>query len=751
MISEKLRPFLLEIPQNGSEIKIYHNGLYLTSLINLAIYTKASQEVSVKNFSDLKDGKTVVCEMKDGSTLELNFIKMNDRILIITATAGEKGFKATLRRSMLESYLGGGERFERVEATGLYISLNTCDVAGEEKDPFGLYKPIPLLLSNRGYGIFFETPGVGYIDVAYSKDDEINLFTSLNTLTLYIIRGIDYDEILYNYYHIVGRPKIPPKWAFNTWKSRDVYQGEEEVYEDAEQMRAHKIPCNVIVIDSPWETSFNTFEFNRAQFPRPEIMLTRLRRLGYKVLLWLTPMTNKESIEEVPGCLPFAENFEYCDVNGFFFHRDDGSTYLVKWWKGVGGMFDFTNPQTRMWWIEQLEKLLQKGIDGFKLDDGELLPLDSVSHDGRRGGELHNLYPNLYVEASFEAADKYEALLFARSGYAGIAKYACLWNGDRTSDFSFATGLPSAIISCINASVSGIPFITCDIGGYIGETTAETFIRWAEFASLLPIMAIHGQGIREPWRLGETVIKIYRFYANFHASLFPYFYSLSVETTESGSPLVRPIAYEYPFLPHTYLVDYQFFLGRSLLVAPIYSPDGSRSVYLPPGRWIDYWTGEKMEGGSFYYISNLELDKIPIYVREGSIIPLIEPVDTFVDVEDLLPEITKLSDIENKLILDIFPSEEESVFKLYDGSIYRCKLDYNRLSITSQLSPMDRKHILLIHIDWKPVVVTSGGVPLEETSISQPEGNWIYDEKMKILKIMIPVGILLVEVFKELE
>jgi len=251
VISEKLRPFLLEIPQNGSEIKIYHNGLYLTSLINLAIYTKASQEVSVKNFSDLKDGKTVVCEMKDGSTLELNFIKMNDRILIITATAGEKGFKATLRRSMLESYLGGGERFERVEATGLYISLNTCDVAGEEKDPFGLYKPIPLLLSNRGYGIFFETPGVGYMDVAYSKDDEINLFTSLNTLTLYIIRGIDYDEILYNYYHIVGRPKIPPKWAFNTWKSRDVYQGEEEVYEDAEQMRAHKIPCNVIVIDSP--------------------------------------------------------------------------------------------------------------------------------------------------------------------------------------------------------------------------------------------------------------------------------------------------------------------------------------------------------------------------------------------------------------------------------------------------------------------------------------------------------------------
>jgi alpha-D-xyloside xylohydrolase len=353
----------------------------------------------------------------------------------------------------------------------------------------------------------------------------------------------------------------------------------------------------------------------------------------------------------------------------------------------MGTCFDFTNPQAVVWWQAQIERLVVMGVDGFKTDFGEQVPEDAVFCDGRLGSEMHNRFPQLYNQVTYEAMSRHtHGILLARSAWDDSQSYSAIWAGDQSADFGPATGLPSVIIAGQTAGLSGFPFWASDIGGYFGQPTEEVFARWIAFGAFSPIMQLHGLGCREPWKFSKEILEIYRYYARVHTDLFPYIYTHAKQASESGMPIVRAMPLAFPDDPAIWQpnAEFQYAFGRDLLVAPVYfGHSTSRYVYLPPGLWRDFWSGA-LHPGDREIIVAAELNQIPVFARAGALIPLLDPsADTLLPVMDE-PEIKVAG---NHLRLQIYPGADGN-FDLYDGTRFRW-LDASRtLQVSDQ--PVDR-------------------------------------------------------------
>lgn len=490
---------------------------------------------------------------------------------------------------------------------------------------------------------------------------------------------------------------------------------------------------SVLVIDSPWDTAFNDFEFNPKQFPNAQEMIDYIHGMGNKLVLWITPFTNVRSWVEVEGQKDRASNFDYADRNGYFAKDSEGNTMIVTWWKGDGGMIDFTNEDAKEWWQDQHKKLIEMGVDGFKTDDGEYVPYAAHFSNGKSGREMHNLYSLLYNEAIYEALNSSidEHILFARSGFAGSQKYPAVWAGDQEGSFNYRDGLPAVIIAGQNMGMSGFSIWSHDIGGYRTPPDKNCFIRWAQFGCFSPIMQIHGQN-REPWKFDDETVEIYRKYAKMHNSLFPYSYTYAKIANETGLPIMRPLVLLYPEDQNTYNQDFEYFFGNEFLVAPIYQNTTQRAVYLPDGEWIDYWNGTAYQGKQEVRY-HAPLDKMPLFVKSGAIIPMIsEKVDTLVPksmVKD--PTVVSFDDMKSLLILDVYP-KGKSEFVMYDDTSFKCKEKSSGLDFKISRAPCERTYLLKVRLSDKPNTVKTGWRTLPEVDsverfLATNEG-WVWDE-----------------------
>ncbi len=285
---------------------------------------------------------------------------------------------------------------------------------------------------------------------------------------------------------------------------------------------------------------------------------------------------------------------------------------------------------------------MRLGVASFKTDYGEGVPAEAVFANGQTGRTMHNLYPLLYTRAVFEASEEHrgagEAVVFARSGFAGSQRYPLNWSGDTQSSWG---GMAGALRCGLSQAMSGIAFWTADIGGFYAQEGAEIpagtagagavtvhrmpdptlYIRWAQWGLLCSHSRFHGIGPREPWHYGAEAVRIVREFSRLRYRLLPYLWALAHEATESGVPVMRPLALEFPTDPVAAHIETQFMLGPSLLVCPVLNPEGRRRVYLPAGRWHDWWDGSVHEGPRHIDVT-VPLDRLPLYVRDGSILPL---------------------------------------------------------------------------------------------------------------------------------
>ncbi len=575
-----------------------------------------------------------------------------------------------------EHFVGFGERFDSIDQRGKQLTLWVEDGACMDLT----YIPVPFYMSSRGYGALLDTSVKSVFRMAMEDDPEqVLIRTATPNLDMKVFLGQSFKEILSQYTAIAGRPEVPPEWVFGPWKCRDWQTADQQgILEDITKQVELGLPSTVKLIDARWEVAYHSFRFDPEKFPDPKAMIDAIHANGNKLLVWITPWMAVNNFTD-PN-----DYYEECAERGYFLKRPDGEIYVSQMGMNpmlVGSCIDFTNPEAVTWYQGQLQYLMDLGVDGFQTDFGEQVPEDAVFFDGRTGREMHNAYPVLYNEITFQTmqAVKPGALLI-RSGWHGSQKYSVIWSGDQTSDFSLNSGMHTAMIAGQTAGLSGFPYWSSDIGGYFGNPSDEVYIRWTQFGAFSPVMMLHGAGKREPWIFSVDSLENYRRFARLHTALFPYIYTFAQEASRTGIPIMRAMALEFEKENGIWdkLCEDQYCFGSELIVAPIhYGFSRVRPVFLPQGLWRDFWTGELYQGGQ-EVLCKAALDQIPVFARAGAIIPYLDPTpQTLVSTAN-----QQVPGAGQDLYVDIYPGADGR-FELYDGMQFQWDDTQQQLTVSN--------------------------------------------------------------------
>jgi alpha-D-xyloside xylohydrolase len=530
-----------------------------------------------------------------------------------------------------EHFFGFGEQFTNFDKRGQRVDMWVSNALGATRAQ--AYKPVPFFVSTRNYGLFVDSLARTTFDMATSDHSTFYFTVPDEALDYYVIVGDRPADVVRGYCSLVGFPPVLPKWTFGTWISSSFQPDDaRSLVERARRLRTEEIPADVLHVDPYWQASgsgenptWDALAWNGDAFPDPERTIAELRELDFKLCVWISPYLSVRS-----------PHFAHADREGYFLKHPNGDTYLVDAWHGyqpLVGILDFTNPAMCAWFGGLLRPLLRSSVDVFKTDFGEAVPEDAVASNGMSDERLHNLYPLLYndVVVRFTAEEtRRPPVVWARSSFAGGQRHAGQWAGDPESTYA---GLASVLRSGLSLGLCGHCFWGHDIGGTFatepdgstgGNPPTDLYIRWAQFGLLSPLARAHGLTTRLPWDYGAEALAIFRKYARLRYRLMPYIYSYALSASKTGLPLLRPMMLEFPDDPAARTVDLQFMLGAELLIAPLYDESGRRSIYLPPGAWVDFWTREVTPGGQFVEV-DAPLDVLPIFVREDAVIPTIEP------------------------------------------------------------------------------------------------------------------------------
>src|SRR5579875_8174 len=604
-----------ELPPDGSKVSIEQTGQHLR-LHNASL----TLEVALQPFHLAfyrSDGRLLLSQ----NSSEVTAVRMKLTVLPFgfSAVNGTRvAFHDTFTAEPDEHFFGLGEKFTDFDKRGQRITTWNYDCGGAFSERS--YKNVPFFVSTRKYGIFVDSTCAVDFDMVASNTATFSLLNPDSALDYYVIAGPDLKTIITRYASLVSFPILPPKWSLGTWISSGFLDDSaDEVLRRARLIREYGIPCDVLHLDCYWQRfgRWSELLWNNELFPDPAGLLAELRSMGFKVCLWMHPYIGIQSER-------FAEGSE----KGYFLKNAQGETYVVDIWGGFHppvGIIDVTHPEAVAWFKEMLREPLRIGADVYKTDFGEGIPVDAVNYAGIKGERFHNLYSLLYNDIVAEVTTEvtgHAGLTWGRSTYAGGQRHAAQWSGDVNCTFP---ALASTLRSGLSMAVCGHAFWSHDVGGFTGHPSPELYTRWAQFGFFSPLIRAHGNSSRLPWEFGPQALDLFRAYARLRYRLLPYIYTYACIAAQTSLPILRPMVLEFPDDPTTYALDLQYMFGAELLVAPIYNETGERHVYLPEGRWIDFWTREVLTGPRMISVQ-ASLEELPLYVRANALIPTTEPV-----------------------------------------------------------------------------------------------------------------------------
>jgi alpha-glucosidase (family GH31 glycosyl hydrolase) len=479
-------------------------------------------------------------------------------------------------------------------------------------EPFIFNTQMPFWLNETGAAILADTYE---FFAARFKSGLLISGLDVETFSYNIILGEDIRDARSIFQRRVGLPERIPnecvfkKPIFTTWVEYKQSVDQEKVMAFAESIKAHDFPCGVVEIDDKWEAHYGDFTFDPSKFPDPKMIVDSLHKMGYLVTLWVYPYFNLESA-----------NYSYAkERNYLVLDPDKDEPAIIRWWNGEAGLLDISNPKALSWYNEKLQTLKELyGFDGFKFDagDAEAFPLKREDGEFARpfkiGRTVGNLKPNQYTDEwlAYIAKNQYN-LAEVRVGYLAQKFGLIAREGDKDSRWGLDNGLHAIITHAFNLSINGYPYIMPDmIGGnqYDQPCERELFIRWAEAASLMPIV----QYSITPWSYDEEVTAIARRYSLLHLILGEYYLKLAKEAKENGEPIISPLILRYPHDKKCATINDQFLVG-DLLVAPVVNKNqDEREVYLPKGEWVDFWTEKELTGPKVVTVKT-PLDRLPLY------------------------------------------------------------------------------------------------------------------------------------------
>ncbi|MEA3187596.1 MAG: alpha-D-xyloside xylohydrolase, partial [Chthoniobacter sp.] len=514
-----------------------------------------------------------------------------------------RSFSATFSLAVGEKIFGGGESFTRMDKRGQKLVLYTHDALGVERPQ--MYKPVPFLLSNRGYGMFIHSSSPMTGDIGCSNTSRNAVMVGDDELDLFIFLGKP-KEVIDAYTDLTGKAPLPPLWSFGLWMSRITYKSEPEVRDVAAKLRANRIPSDVIHLDTGWfETDWLCdYQFSTSRFSNPQKMIDDLKGDGFHVSLWQLPyfVPKNRLFPEI-----LSEGLAVRDAKGNVPFED--------------AILDFSNPKTVTWYQKNIGGLLRMGVGAIKTDFGEAAPPDGLYASGGTGFYEHNLYPLRYQKAVAEVTREVtgENIIWARAGWAGSQRYPVHWGGDAGKTLP---AMAATLRGGLSLGVCGFSFWSHDIGGFAGRTDVEVYRNWTPFGMLTSHSRVHGEPPKEPWTFDEKFLNEFRLADEMRYKLMPYIFAQAKECSEQGLPMLRALWIEYPEDAGSWEVEDEYLFGSSILVAPLFEKNATgRDVYLPPGKWTDYQSAKIYAGGW----QHIDAGAIPVImlVRAGTIIPQI--------------------------------------------------------------------------------------------------------------------------------
>ncbi len=551
------------------------------------------------------------------------------------------------RRGETETYYGFGEKaFAGMSRNGQYIVNWNTDTYAFPQGLDPIYQTIPFFyaVSNgKTYGLFLNNTFRSYFDMGKTAPDRYTFGADGGELDYFVFTGGKEKtphRVLEDYANLTGKTPLPPLWALGNQQSRWSYSPEIRVREIAAGFRSRKIPADVIYLDIDYMNEYRVFTWNKERFPNPPKLISDLAADGFKTVLIVDPGVKKD------------ENYAvYNDgkKQGVFVKNPDGSELNMSVWAGNSAFPDFTDPKARAWFGAQYKKHTDEGVAGFWNDmnepatflndksaqppifhhPGKTFPVDTP-HIGDGFPATHRRYHNVYgmqmARSTFEGLKKLQPekrpFVLTRAGFAGVQRFSAVWTGDNIASWEH---LQLSIPMLANLSVSGVPFVGADVGGFSGVPSGELYARWLQAAALTPFLRSHSEtGIanKEPWEYGDDFTKINRVSIELRYQLLPYLYTLFREHEQTGMPVMRPLWFEYPGDTNTCLIDNAYLVGKDLLVAPVIKENQRRrEVYFPKGDdWRDWQTGELYKGGTYVQV-DAPLDKLLLFARVGAVIP----------------------------------------------------------------------------------------------------------------------------------
>ncbi|TAE61711.1 MAG: DUF4968 domain-containing protein [Bacteroidetes bacterium] len=528
-----------------------------------------------------------------------------------------------------ENFFGLGDKPDRSNLRGLRLENWGSDMYGFERTTDPLYKNIPFfygLHHSLAYGIFFDNTFRTRFDFGYERGDVCTFWAKGGEMNYYFIYGPELLNVAERYVHLTGRPELPPLWALGYHQSRWSYYPESAVQQLAAEFRTRRIPCDSIHLDIDHMDGFRCFTWDKERFPDPRRMIAELLADGFKAVTILDPGIKIDR--------NYAIHQEALE-KGLFCRRADGPLMQGDAWPGACHFPDFTDPRAREWWAEKVEEYASAGIRGIWNDMNEpslmerrTFPNDTRhNYDGHRCShrKAHNVYGMQMARATHAGLKKTifprRPFSLTRTGYAGMQRYAATWTGDNLSTWGH---LWMANIQCQRMSISGLAFVGSDIGGFIGDCSGELLTRWTQLAVLHPFFRNHSSGDhagQEPWTFGMPYTAAIKKAIELRYQLLPYIYTAFWRHTSSGTPMILPLVFHDQHDPETYYRMEEFSLGFDLVSCPIAAPGAKgRFMYLPKGKWYNYFTRECVEGGKEFW-AEAALDTFPLWVRAGCILP----------------------------------------------------------------------------------------------------------------------------------
>jgi alpha-D-xyloside xylohydrolase len=493
-----------------------------------------------------------------------------------------------------EKIFGLGESFTRLDKRGQHIVAYLRDAMGAQSPR--QYKAVPFFLSNRGYGMFVHTSAPLTFDVGAEFDAHNTIYNGDELLDLFVFLGSP-KEVLSEYTALTGRSPLPPLWSFGLWMSRITYNSEAQVRDVAAKLRHYRIPADVLHLDTGWfETDWRSdFQFSKSRFTDPGAMIRDLAAQGFHVSLWqYTYFTPKNPLWK-----------EIVD-HGYAVANEGGRL------PAEDAVLDMSNPEAVRWYQQKLKSLLAMGVSAIKADFGEGAPLTGLYHSGRTGWYEHNLYPLRYgqvvTDATRDVRGADQAIIWARSAWAGSQRYPVHWGGDAENTNQ---AMAAELRAGLSLGLSGFTFWSHDIGGFVDRAPRALYRRWLPFGMLTSHSRTHGAPPREPWEYDAAFVDDFRRAVELKYALMPYILAQAKLSAEHGWPMLRSLFFEYPDDPTSWLIDDEYLFGTDLLVAPLFEESNRRHVYLPPGTWIDYQSGKSYEGSRWH---DIDAGAVPIVV-----------------------------------------------------------------------------------------------------------------------------------------